>query len=382
MKGSDQLTIYRVLFVTLMVGFLMFSGCAEEETVDEVTHPEEEIVEEEEEKEEKKDEAIILDEEIRADFYVGEFEWAAAHVWANNFSDYLHDRTDGAFQMDIYCYPDDTVYTVDPHEESELEYLIMPGYWAQFYIPEVNILSLHYLWPEDKPWKVLDWVVKNGETMSVLEESYRQVGLVPLGIMFEGWMWLVANKPVETVDDLQGFNMRGIYGTTYAEHARIQGATIVECTWDDVPSYLETGQIDGITHPNITNIMDLAINDIPDYFIQANAEPYITIPAVRKDFFDGLPEEIQEEIRHWWADAVIPLAEWINERDKKQMEAILDDRPDIEVIEITGDEQNRFKESAIAAHEDLFEFGGTNAQALYEALVNDIEQAKQELGID
>ncbi len=69
----------------------MFSGCAEEEPVEVVPDEEEEITEEE------KEETIILDEEIRADFYVGEFEWAASHVWANIFSDYLHDRTEGAF---------------------------------------------------------------------------------------------------------------------------------------------------------------------------------------------------------------------------------------------------------------------------------------------
>ncbi len=375
MKGNEQFTIYWVLFVTLLMGFLMLSGCGEEEPVEVEPDTEKEIVEEE------KEEAVILDEAIRADFYVGEYEWAASHTWTKNFSDYLHDQTEGAFQMDIYCYPDDTVYTIDPHEEKELEYLIVPGNWAQFYIPDVNILSLHYLWPEDKPWKVLEWVVKYGKTMSVLEESYREIGLVPLGIMFEGWMWLYANKPIETLDDLQGFNMRGFQGTSTAEHSRLLGTTIVQCAWKDTSSCLETGQIDGLAS-NLTNIMDLEIHEIPDYFIQTSAEPYITIPAVRKDFFDSLPEEIQEENRQWWADAIIPLAEWINERDEKQMEAFLEERPEIKVIEITGDEQNRFKEIAISAHEDLFELGGPNAQFLYETLHNDIEQAKEELDID
>ncbi len=380
MNSKNRLWFMLILVAVLAFGLVALSGCeeapVEEEPVEE--EPEEEAAPEEEEVDEP-----VLDEVIEARLASEEIEGDFMTVWAENFSEHMYEWSDGMYQLDVYPYG--TLGDArDINELAQLgvvEYVFSDFAWIGAFVPEATVFGLHYLWPEERPWEVMDWVVRNGETMEILEESYRREGLVPLSIMFEGWQWITSDDPIRTIDDMQGFDVRIMASDMLTEQYLALGASPTPMAYGEVYSGLQTGLIDGQVNP-LFAIRSMNFYDVQDYFTQIYAEPFVGIPTINMMFFDTLPEEVQQEHREWWADAVIPAADWINERHETDLEAMLEERPEIEVIEVTGEDQDEFREAAMAAHEKFFEHGGPNAQAIYDALVSDIEQAKAELGIE
>ncbi len=363
------------LVVVLAFGMLMVAGCAEEEVPVDVDDPDEEPVEDEEE--------AVLDEVITASLASEEIEGDFMTVWAENFADHMYDWSDGMYQLDVYPYG--TLGDArDINELAQLgvvEYVFSDFAWIGAFVPEATVFGLHYLWPEERPWEVMDWVVRNGETMDILEESYRREGLVPLSIMFEGWQWITSDSPIRTIDDMRGFNVRIMPSDMLNDQYLALGASPTPMAYGEVYSGLQTGLIDGQINP-LFAIRSMNFYEVQDYFTQIYAEPFVGIPTINMVFFDSLPEEVQQEHREWWADAVIPAADWINDVIETDLAVILEERPEIEVIVVEGEEKERFKEAAMPAHEIFFERGGPNAEAIYNALVSDIEQAKAALGID
>jgi len=121
---------------------------------------------------------------------------------------------------------------------------------------------------------------------------------------------------------------------------------------------------------------------VQDYLTDIYAEPFTGIPTVNMQFFDSLPPEMQQEMRNWWIDAIIPAAEWIEARHEEDLAAMMAVRPEIVYHEIRGAEQEAFRELAMPVYDKFLEIGGPQAEEILEALLNDIENAKAALGID
>ncbi len=379
MKGKTINWFMLALILILAVGMISLAGCAPPDEV--VEEPVDEPVDEPEE--EPEEEEPVLDRLIEAKLASEEIEGDFMTVWAENFSDHMVQWSDGMFQLEVYPYG--TLGDArDINELAQLgvvEYVFSDFAWIGAFVPEATVFGLHYLWPEDRPWEVMEWVVRNGRSMEILEESYRREGLVPLSIMFEGWQWITSGRPISTVEDMRGFNVRIMASDMLNEQYLSLGASPTPMAYGEVYSGLQTGLIDGQVNP-LFAIRSMNFYDVQDYFTQIYAEVFVGIPTINMVFFDSLPPEVQQEHREWWADAIIPAADWINDRHETDLAAMLDDRPEIEIIYVTGEEQERFKERALPSHERFFEIGGPNAEAIYEALVADIEQAKAELGIN
>jgi len=329
------------------------------------------------------DDDAVLAETIEASLASEEIEGDFMTVWAENFAEHMYDWSEGMFQLDVYPYGS----LGDARDINELaqlgvvEYVFSDFAWKSAFVPEASVFGLHYIWPEENIAEVMEWVVRNGETMEILEESYRREGLVPLSIMYEGWQWITSNHSINSVEDMQGFDVRIMASDMLNEQWRALEASPTPMAYGEVYSGLQTGLIDGQINP-LFAIRSMNFYEVQDYLTQIYAEPFVGIPTVNMVFFDSLPAEVQEQHREWWADAIVPAAEWIDERHEEDLAAMLENRPNIDVNEITGDDLEPFRERAAQAHERFFEIGGPNAEAIYNALVNDIEQAKAALGLN
>ncbi len=319
-------------------------------------------------------EASLASEEIEGDFMT---------VWAENFADHMYDWSDGMFQLTVYPYGG----LGDARDINELaqlgvvEYVFSDFAWIGAFVPEATVFGLHYLWPRERPAEVMEWVVKNGDTMEVLERAYRREGLVPLAIMYEGWQWITSNHRISTIDDLRGFDVRIMASDMLNAQYRALGASPTPMAYGEVYSGLQTGLIDGQINP-LFAIRSMNFFEVQDYFTQIWAEVFVGITTINMVFFDNLPPEVQEEHRRWWADAIVPAGEWIDERIENDLAEILERRPNIEVNEISGAALEPFEERARQAHQRFLEIGGPLAAEIYDALVNDIDRATAALGID
>ncbi len=319
-------------------------------------------------------EARLASEEVEGDFMT---------VWANNFSDYMREETDGVYQLDVYPFGS-LGDNRDINELAQLgvvEYVFSDFAWISSFVPQAQVLALHYLWPRERTGEVLEWVVKNGETLDLLEQHFRKNGLVPLGIVYEGWQWLTSTEPADSLEAVNGLKTRVMGSQLLVQNYRNYGFAPTPMGYGEIYSGLQTGLLDAQINP-LFAVYSMGFYEPTDYFTQMWAEPFLGIPTINMQHFDGLPEDMQQMMRDYWADAVVPAAEWIDERNASDRAKIEEEKPSIEWYEFTDEQVARATELAREMDETYVDIGGEGAAEMLETLKADIEAAKTALGVE
>ena len=386
-KSNRNMKLLVVLLSLLLMGMLVFVGCGGDNGDDPDAGPDDVDVdlEDDNDNDEEREETLgdLLPQPIQSRLASEEIEGDFMTVWAEHYADHMREVTDGKYELDVYPYGT-LGDTRDINELAQLgvvEYVFSDFAWISAFVPEAQVLTLHYLWPPDHMPETLDWVVRNGEFMEVLEEAFRRNGLVPLGLLYEGWQTITSNRPIRSVDDMSNFKVRIMGSALLTQNYLAYGADPTPMAYGEIYGGLQTNLIDGQINP-IFAIRSMNFYEVQDYFTDIFAEPFTGIPTVNMEYFDSLPEEVQQEMRDFWTEAILPSAEWINERHETDLQAMLDERPEIEYHEITGEELEEFKEMSQPVYDRFLEIGGPQAEEVLETLLNDIENAKAALGID
>ncbi len=317
--------------------------------------------------------AKLASEEIEGDFMT---------VWAKKFADHMKEWSGG--KIDITVYPYGTLgATGDINELAQMgvvEFVFSDYAWISSFVPQAQVLALNYLFPTEKVPQVLDWMAKNGEFMPLLKEAFEKNGLVPLGIMYEGWQWVSSKKPIESPEDMQGLKVRLMSSKLLVEDYKAYGASPTPMSYGEVYSGLQMGLIDAQVNP-LFAIYSMKFYEVQDYFTQLSSEPFLGIPTANKQFFDGLPENAQKEMLSFWHNAVIPAGKWIDERNASDMEKIKKARPEVKFKTLDDAAVAKFREAAKSVYPDFVNIGGEGSQKILDALLKDIEQAKKALNI-
>ncbi len=320
---------------------------------------------------------------VQARFASGEIEGDFMTVWSRNFADHMREWSGD--RIDIEVFPYGTLGTSgDINELAQMgviEFVFSDYAWISSYVPQAQVLSLNYLFPAERVPETLDWIARNGEFPELLEQAFRANDLVPLGVLFEGWQWVSSNNPIRTIDDISGLRLRLMSSRILVETYRAYGASPTPMAYGEVYSSLQMGMIDAQVNP-LFAAYSMNFYEVQDYFTQLYSEPFLGIPTVNQDFFDSLTPEAQAEVRRFWKDAIIPAGEWIDERNESDREKMLERRPNLEFSELTEEEREAFREKAETVYSAFLRMGGEGAEAILEALQQDISTAMQELGID
>lgn len=304
-------------------------------------------------------------------------------VWSNKFADEMRAWSDGKIDITVYPYGSigDTRDIAELCQLGVIEFVVTDYAWISSFIQEAQVLGLHYLWPRERGPEVLAWIVKNGKFMDVLEKTFRRNGMVPLGLIWEGWMWVTSKKPVKSMEDLNGLKLRLMSSKVLVDQYRAYGASPTPMSFGEVYGGLQMGLIEAQMNPIFADY-SMKFFEVTDYFVQMYNEAYLAIPTINANVFDSLPENAQQKMREFWTEATITSAEWIDERNKADMEKIKSERPGIEFIEFDDAQIAEMKKVAEANYPNFVEIGGKDAQAALDALLQDIQDAKKALGIN
>jgi TRAP-type C4-dicarboxylate transport system substrate-binding protein len=148
--------------------------------------------------------------------------------------------------------------------------------------------------------------------------------------------------------------------------------------YGEIYSGLQMGLIDGQVNP-LFAIYSMKFFEVQKYCTQLKSEPFLGIPTVNKEFFDSLPQNVQDEMKRFWVDAIIPAGNWITERNASDKEKMLAEKPNLEFNELDDEAIAEFKAAAETVYPKFTEIGGDGADEILEALLADIEAAKAAL---
>jgi tripartite ATP-independent transporter DctP family solute receptor len=317
--------------------------------------------------------ARLASEEIEGDFMT---------VWANNFNEHMQKWSDGKIEINVYPYGT-LGATGDINELCQMgvvEYVFSDYAWISSFVPQAQVLALNYLFPTEKVPEILDWMVRNGEFFPLLVKAFEKNDLVPLSIMFEGWQWMSSKKEVKSLDDVKGVKLRLMSSKLLVESYKAYGAAPTPMSYGEVYSGLQMGLIDAQVNP-LFAIYSMKFFEVQNYLTQLKSEPFIGIPTVNKKFFDNLPKEVQQEMRKFWVDAIIPAGKWITERNASDGEKMKKAKPSLKFNTLDDATIAKFKAQAETVYPMYTKIGGEGAQEILDALLKDIEAAKKALGV-
>jgi TRAP-type transport system periplasmic protein len=317
--------------------------------------------------------AKLASEEIEGDFMT---------VWARNFADHMKTWSDG--KIDIEVYPYGTLgNTGDINELAQMgvvQFVFSDHAWISSFVPQAQALALNYIFPTEKVPEVLGWMAKNGKFLPLLEQAFRKNDLVPLAIMFEGWQWVTSKKEIKSLADMQGLKLRLMSSKLLVEDYKAYGASPTPMSYGEVYSGLQMGLIDAQVNP-LFAIYSMKFYEVQDYLTQLKSEPFIGIPTVNQAFFDGLTKEAQDEMRKFWIDAIVPAGNWITKRNASDMEKMKAAKPSLKFHVLDDATIAKFKAQAEKVYPEYTNIGGEGAQAVLDALLKDIANAKKALKI-
>jgi TRAP-type C4-dicarboxylate transport system substrate-binding protein len=173
-----------------------------------------------------------------------EIEGSMQHAYAQKFVDTLEDKSDGQIHAKIIFYGElGTAGEITQLlQAGDLHFAFQsPGHLG-YYIPEVQVFSIHYLFPTDPA--VLEKMLRKGpNTYKALQKYYHRHRLELLSIIEEGWQIWTANKPLRKPDDFKGVTFRVMSSPFLITAYRIYGAYVVTVPYGQIYDDLAMGRI-------------------------------------------------------------------------------------------------------------------------------------------
>jgi TRAP-type mannitol/chloroaromatic compound transport system substrate-binding protein len=144
----------------------------------------------------------------------------------------------------------------------------------------------------DTPWQQYEWFYQGGGEEKA-NELYNQFNMQLIGWWIYGQESLASTKPLAGPEDLKDWKFRSPPGLETEIFAEL-GASPVVMDFTEVFTALETGIIDGADASGLANNVGLGLYDLAEH---ATYPGFHSMPsdhlAIRKDVWDGLPEDIQ-----------------------------------------------------------------------------------------
>jgi TRAP-type mannitol/chloroaromatic compound transport system substrate-binding protein len=144
----------------------------------------------------------------------------------------------------------------------------------------------------DTPWQQYEWLYQGGGYEQA-NELYNQFNMQLIGWWVYGQESLASSKPLAGPADLKDWKFRSPPGLETEIFAEL-GASPVVMDFTEIFTALETGIIDGADASGLANNVGLGLYDLTK---NATYPGFHSMPAdhlaLRKDVWDGLPEDIQ-----------------------------------------------------------------------------------------
>lgn len=306
-----------------------------------------------------------------------EIEGSMQHEYAKKFVEIMEDKSKGEIRCNIHFYGElgTSGEITKLLQKGDLQFAFQsPGHLGS-YIPEVQVFSIHYLFPTD--FNLLEKILRKGpNTYNVLGKYYRKNKLELLSIIEEGWQIWTANKPLRKPADFDGITFRVMSSPFLITAYRLYGAYVMTVPYGQIYSDLELGRIDAETQPFFA-IQEMKFYEVQNFMIKANQLPFIGTFAANHEFIKGLPQNIRTMIDNAIEGANEYIFDFEPKLNEQRKQMIMEAKPSMQYIELTDKEIAAFKEKAKPLRQKYLKMGGEGAKEVLEAVIKDIKWARE-----
>lgn len=306
-----------------------------------------------------------------------EIEGSMQHEYAKKFVEIVEEKSKGEVHCNIHFYGElgTSGEITELLQAGDLQFAFQsPGHLGSS-IPEVQVFSIHYLFPTD--FKLLEKILRKGpNTYESLQKYYRKHRLELLSIIEEGWQIWTANKPLRKPADFVGLTFRVMSSPLLITAYRLYGAYVITVPYGQIYHDLELGAIDAETQPFFA-IQEMKFYEVQDYMIKANQLPFIGTFVANHEYIKALPTNIRAIIDEAIEGANEYIFDFEPKLNEKRLQMIMKAKPSMKYIELRDEEIGAFKEKAKPLRQKYLKMGGEGAGEVLGAVLNDIEWAQK-----
>ena len=208
-------------------------------------------------------------------------------------------------------------------------------------LPVWNMVNLPFTSPS--PYVAQNVIHDLMEEYPIFYEELAELNVRPLGVIATGGTGIVSKKPIQSVEDLKDFKVRarGIQAAAF----EAAGATPVSIPWNDVYEALSKGVVEGSTNYIVTT-RPIRHNEVADYYIPAGLGQAIQLELINQDFWESLPEDIQQVMTEVMAEAEQRYAERASQLAIEERKALAEETgpAKMEYLEFPAEERQKWKE--------------------------------------
>lgn len=250
-------------------------------------------------------------------------------------------------------------------QNGAVEMGFLPAGDAGTIIPEANIFSLHYIFPDDVD-KAREMIFNSKVMNEDIATAYEANNLHIIDWLDEGFMQWTANKVIASPADFKGFKMRVMSSPILTASYQAYGASPVNVPYNELYSALQLKMAEGQVNPP-ESIVQMKFYEVQSHMTMGNSDLFLASLVVGKSFWDGLSKEMQDivtatvkEVRPYYgAEQKIMSEKCLKELEESGM-IITHLKPEV-VAE--------FRELAKKAVPEYIKIGGPNAQKLYDDFI-------------
>lgn len=309
-------------------------------------------------------------------FAIEEIQGSVQHKYATRFAELIEQKTEGAIKVDVYPYG--TLGT-----SSQLTELVQsggvdlafasPGHLGST-IPEVQVFSLHYLFPDDM--QVVHDVLSDSESLfGPLSEAYSGKGLKLLSLIPEGWMVWTANKAIRSPSDFEGVKIRTMVSPLLLEAYDAYGANPTPMAYSEVYSALQLNMIDAQVNP-VFAIQEMGFHEQQSHMIFGYHLPFVASVIMNPKLFDSLSEEHRQALLETESELDDYIFETQTQLNDERLQMIREGG-NTEIIRLEDSQIEAFRKLAVPVHEQYVEQAGERGRKILEGLKAEIEKTAE-----
>ncbi len=294
-------------------------------------------------------------------------------VYASKFKEYIEANSDHKIQLFPYGTLGESADIMEQTQAGLLQFVDQsPGFTGAL-IPEAQIFFIPYLLPETHD--ALDHFFRNSKAINEdFKSIYAQHGLELLKMFPEGEVVITTQEPFDSPQGLDGVKVRVMTNPLLVETYKAFGATPTPLPWGEVYGGLQTNIIQGQENP-LFWVESAKMYEVSDVITFTGHNNFTTAVMANKRFFDGLPAKDQELVQDAMQVAFDYILDYQKGLSEKSLNKILEQKPEIEVVHLTAEQRQPFRDSAKEVEAKFIEMTGDSGMALLQQFKQDLEAA-------
>ncbi|TSB47305.1 TRAP transporter substrate-binding protein [Alkalicoccobacillus porphyridii] len=293
-------------------------------------------------------------EQVDADAHEPQVELVAATINSSStffgqaliaFADAIEEESDGEISVKVFTGGQlgDASSSYQSVISGDIDIIYTDTGWFAEHQPIFDVLATSYLFDDQEHY---DSIVNETDGLAYFEDLLRESpGLET--IMYTGGLErnIMSTFPIESVNDLQGRNMRTGGSGPELEWWQLLGANPLNVNFSEVYSAIQTGVVDG-GHNSLDSMVENRFGEVVDYvartqhvlalgFVVMNGERYDNLSDEHKEAIAAASDRVQSE----YTDHAFEMADDYKDRLVEDFNITFTDFDKEEFIEISRNQR-------------------------------------------